>query len=255
MSLPRNPPFEWLVGLRYTQAGRRGRGNRFISFISLISMSGIALGVAALIVVLSVMNGFEKEVRNRMLSVIPHIDVFDVTGALPDFRATVAEVLTNKEVVAAAPYAAGEAMITREDVVRGVVIRGVSPGDEINVSDIASQMKQGSLNSLESGSSRILLGEELARELDVAVGGKINLIAPEGDITSSQALPRMVQFTVSGIFNTGHHEYDSTFAFMHLDDAMTLFKLPGPSGLRLKLADMQRAPAVAQKLARTVTSD
>jgi lipoprotein-releasing system permease protein len=255
MSALKNLPFEWLIGLRYTRAGKRGGRNTFISFISLISMAGIALGVAALIIVLSVMNGFEKEVRNRMLSVVPHIEIFNAWGALPDYRATAAEALRNKEVVAATPYVAGEAMITREDTVRGVMIRGVSPQEEAKVSPIATQVKQGRFDELTADSFNIVLGVELAHDLGATVGGKVNLIASEGNVASGQALPHVVQMTVAGIFDTGHHEYDSTLAFVHIDDAMKLFKLAGPSGLQLKVADMQRAPQVAASLSRTLSGD
>ena len=140
----KNFPFEWLVGVRYTRAGKRSGRNSFISFISLISMAGIALGVAALIVVLSVMNGFQKDVRDRMLSVLSHIEVFDAGGALPNWELTAREALLDKEVRGTAPYVAAQAMMTRDDTVRGVIIRGVLPEREPQVSDVASQVKKAS---------------------------------------------------------------------------------------------------------------
>ena len=255
MSLIKNLPFEWLVGLRYTRAGKRSARNSFISFISLISMAGIALGVAALIVVLSVMNGFQKEVRDRMLSVLAHIEVFDATGAMPDWQQTAREAFMDKEVRGAAPYVAGQAMITRDDTVRGVVVRGVLPSEEPKVSDVAGQMKEGSFNDLRPGEFNIVLGIELARSMRVGVGDKITLIAPQGQVTPAGVIPRLKQFTVAGIFEAGHYEFDSSLAFMHMEDAEKMFRLSAPSGLRLRIADMQRAPQVAQDLSRILTGD
>jgi lipoprotein-releasing system permease protein len=255
LSIIKNLPFEWLVGMRYTRAGKRGARNSFISFISLISMAGIALGVAALIVVLSVMNGFQKEVRDRMLSVLSHIEVFDGSGSMPDWKATAAEAFHHKEVRGAAPYVAGQAMMTRDDTVRGVVVRGVLPQEEPKVSDVASQVREGSFNDLRSGEFNIVLGKELARGLHVRVGDKVTMIAPQGQVTPAGVLPRLKQFTVAGIFEAGHNEYDSSLAFIHIDDAMKMFKLEAPSGLRLRIEDMQRAPQVAQELSRILTGN
>jgi lipoprotein-releasing system permease protein len=255
LSIVKNLPFEWLVGLRYTRAGRRSGRNSFISFISLISMAGIALGVAALIVVLSVMNGFQKEVRDRMLSVLSHIEVFDAGGGLTDWRASAKEAFLNKEVIGAAPYVEAQAMMTRDDTVRGVAIRGVLPEEEPKVSDVASQVRRGSFNDLRPGEFNIVLGGELARGMRVQVGDKVTLIAPQGQVTPAGVIPRLKQFNVVGIFDSGHFEYDSALAFMHIDDAEKMFRLGAPSGLRLKIADMQRAPQVAMELSRTLTGD
>ena len=255
MSLFKNLPFEWLVGLRYTRAGKRSARNSFISFISLISMAGIALGVAALIVVLSVMNGFQKEVRDRMLSVLAHIEVSDANGALPDWQQTAKEAFLDKDVKGAAPYVAGQAMMTRDDTVRGVVVRGVLPEEEPKVSDVAGQIKQGSFNDLRAGEFNIVLGLELARSMRARVGDKVTLIAPQGQVTPAGVIPRLKQFTVVAIFEAGHFEFDSSLAFMHLNDAQTMFRLAAPSGLRLRIADMQTAPQVAQDLSRILTGD
>ena len=255
MSLFKSLPFEWLVGLRYTRAGKRSARNSFISFISLISMAGIALGVAALIVVLSVMNGFQKEVRDRMLSVLAHIEVSDANGALPDWQQTAREAFMDKDVKGAAPYVAGQAMMTRDDTVRGVVVRGVLPSEEPKVSDVASQIKQGSFNDLRAGEFNIVLGLELARAMQARVGDKVTLIAPQGQVTPAGVIPRLKQFTVVGIFEAGHFEFDSSLAFMHIDDAEKMFKLSAPSGLRLRIANMQEAPQVAQDLSRILTGD
>jgi len=255
LSMVKNLPFEWLVGLRYTRASRRSGRNSFISFISLISMAGIALGVAALIVVLSVMNGFQKEVRDRMLSVLSHIEIYDVSGFMPNWQETAREAFQDKEVKGAAPYVAGQAMITRDDTVRGVVIRGVLPQEEPKVSEVASQMKRGSFTDLRPGEFNIVLGSELARALHVLVGDRITLIAPQGQVTPAGVIPRLKQFRVAGIFEAGHYEFDSTLAFIHMEDAEKLFKLDAPSGLRLRIADMQRAPQVAADLSHMLSGD
>ena len=255
MSLMKNFPFEWLVGVRYTRAGKRSGRNSFISFISLISMAGIALGVAALIVVLSVMNGFQKDVRDRMLSVLSHIEVFDAGGALPNWELTAKEAMLDKEVRGTAPYVAAQAMMTRDDTVRGVIVRGVLPEREPQVSDVASQVREGKFSDLRPGEFNIVLGGELARGMHVGIGEKVTMIAPQGQVTPAGVIPRLKQFTVVGIFEAGHFEYDSTLAFIHIDDAMKMFKLAAPSGLRLKVADMQRAPQVATDLSRLLTGD
>ncbi|WP_454710534.1 lipoprotein-releasing ABC transporter permease subunit [Cupriavidus nantongensis] len=247
-------PYEWQIGWRYTRASKRASRNTFISFISMISMLGIALGVAALIVVLSVMNGFQKEVRDRMLSVLAHIEVVG-PSALPDWQQTAAEALQNKEVVGAAPYVAAQAMLTRDDAVRGVLLRGVEPSQEPKVSEIASQFRAGSMAALTPGSFGIALGNELANAMGVQVGDKITLLAPQGTITPAGVLPRLKQFTVVGVFSSGHFEFDSALALVNLKDAETLFRLSGPTGVRLKLQDMQRAPQVAQELAGTLSGE
>jgi lipoprotein-releasing system permease protein len=255
LSIIKNLPFEWLVGMRYTRAGKRNGRNSFISFISLISMAGIALGVAALIVVLSVMNGFQKEVRDRMLSVLSHIEIFDASGSMPDWQVTAREAFLNKEVKGAAPYVAAQAMMMRDDTVRGVMVRGVLPQQEPKVSDVASQVREGSFDDLRSGEFNIVLGKELARGLHVIVGDKVTMIAPQGQVTPAGVLPRLKQFNVVGIFEAGHNEYDSTLAFIHIDDAMRMFKLDAPSGLRLRIEDMQRAPQVARDLSKVLTGN
>ncbi|MDB5763922.1 MAG: lolC [Herminiimonas sp.] len=255
MSIIKNLPFEWLVGLRYTRAGRRSGRNSFISFISLISMAGIALGVAALIVVLSVMNGFQKEVRDRMLSVLSHIEVFEASGTMPNWQATAKEAFMDKEVKGAAPYVEAQAMMTRDETVRGVIIRGILPQEEPKVSDVASQVRRGSLNDLRAGEFNIVLGSELARGMHAMIGDKVTLIAPQGQVTPAGVIPRLKQFNVVGIFEAGHYEYDSSLAFIHIDDAEKMFKMNAPSGLRLRIVDMQRAPEVALDLSRILTGD
>jgi lipoprotein-releasing system permease protein len=251
----KNLPFEWLVGMRYTRAGKRNGRNSFISFISLISMAGIALGVAALIVVLSVMNGFQKEVRDRMLSVLSHIEVYDAGGAMPDWQATAREAMRNKEVKGAAPYVASQGMLTREGAMRGVVVRGILPQEEPKVSDVSRQIREGSFDSLKAGDYNVILGRDLARGLNAQVGDKVMLWAAEGQVTPAGVLPRNRMFTVGAIFEAGHNEYDSGLAFIHVEDAMRMYRLEAPSGLRLRIADMQRAPEVAMELSRTLSGN
>jgi lipoprotein-releasing system permease protein len=255
LSLFRNLPFEWTIGLRYTRAGRRSARNSFISFISLISMAGIALGVAALIVVLSVMNGFQKEVRDRMLSVLSHVEIFDGSGSVSDWPTLAAQVMKNPEVKGAAPFADGQAMVSRNDTVRGVMVRGILPSEEPKVSAVAAQVVRGSLTDLQPGEFNIVIGSEMARGFGLRIGDKLTLIAPQGQVTPAGVLPRLKQFNVVGVFSAGHYEFDSTLVFIHLEDAERLFRLAGPSGLRLKVADMQRAPEVAAELGATLKGD
>jgi lipoprotein-releasing system permease protein len=245
-----NWPYELQIGWRYTRAGRVGRRNGFISFISGVSMLGIALGVAALIIVLSVMNGFQKEVRDRMLSVVAHIEIYDNFGAaLPDWRATAAKARENPQVIGAAPFIAAQALIARGEDMRGTVVRGISPNDEATVTDVAARLKDGALAKLQPGGFGIVLGIELARNLGVKPGDPITIVAPGGQVTPAGVLPRLKQFTVVGTFEAGHYEYDSGLALIHLDDAARLFRLDGPSGVQLRLKDVHEARAVAFQLA------
>ena len=254
-----NLPYEWVIGLRYTRAGKRSSRNSFISFISLISVAGIALGVAALIVVLSVMNGFEKEVTARMLSVLAHIEIFDARGSMPDWQAAAREAARNPQVRGAAPFAETEAMLVRDDTMKPALIRGVLPAMEPQVSDVARQMREGSLAALRAGSSNIVLGSALARALGVRMGERITVLtavpAAPGQGGVAGMLPRPHAFTVAGVFEAGHYQFDSTLAFVHLDDAERLQGSAAPAGLRLRLADMDAAPRVALELKRSMTGE
>ena len=244
-----NWPYEWQIGWRYTRAGRAGRRNGFISFISFVSMLGIALGVAALIIVLSVMNGFQKEVTDRMLSVVAHIELIDAQGnALPDWRATADQARRNPAVVAAAPFIAMQSLIARGDEMRGAVVRGILPTDEATITPLAAQLKDGVLAQLQPGAWNIVLGIELARTLRVVTGDTVTLVAPGGQVTPAGTVPRLKSFNVVGTFEAGHFEYDSGLALIHLDDAAKLYRLDGASGVQLKLADLHQARAVAQQL-------
>jgi lipoprotein-releasing system permease protein len=250
-----NWPYELQIGWRYTRAGRTGRRNGFISFISGVSMLGIGLGVAALIIVLSVMNGFQKEVRDRMLSVVAHIEVLDSQGAaLPDWQATVAQARQNPQVVGAAPFVAAQALIARGDEMRGAVVRGISPNEEATVTDLAAQLKDSTLAKLVPGQWGIVLGSELARQLGVRVGDNVTIIAPGGQVTPAGVVPRLKQVSVVGTFDSGHYEYDSTLALIHLEDAQRLFRVEGPTGVQLRLKDLHEAPSVGYQLSAAMGS-
>jgi lipoprotein-releasing system permease protein len=240
-------PYELAVGLRYTRA-RKGSGrNSFISFISLISMAGIALGVAALIVVLSVMNGFQQELRNRILSVASHIEIRGVPQ-LMDWPRVADISKQDAHVIAAAPYVLGQAMVTAGDGNRGAIVRGIDPAREDGVADIGRHMKSGSLDALRPGEFGIVLGADMARGLGVYPGDSVVVITPQGTMTPAGTLPRVRSFKVVGVFEVGMFEYDSGLALIHIEDAQKLYRLDGVSGVRLKLDDMFAAPAVARNL-------
>jgi len=243
-----NRPFEWIVGLRYTRAGKRANRNGFISFISAISLAGIALGVAAVIIVLSIMNGFQKDVTGRMLSVLAHIEIFEKGVAMSDWREQAALALRNPEVRGAAPYVQSQAMLVRDRAMRPAAVRGVLPEEEGKVSDVAAQVKRGSLASLTPGSFNIVLGDGLAQMLGVDVGDKVTMALAQGQVTPAGVLPRMRSFRVSGLLESGHPEFDAAFAFIHIEDAQRMERLTGPTGLRLRIADVRRAPEVAEAL-------
>jgi lipoprotein-releasing system permease protein len=218
-------------------------------------MAGIALGVAALIVVLSVMNGFQKEVRDRMLSVLPHIEVLDISGALSDWQATALEVEKNKAVLGTAPYVDAQAMIINDGVMRGVILRGILPEQEPKVSVVASKVKAGALTDLREGEFNIILGIELARAMHVSIGDKVTLAAPESQLTPAGMVPRLKGFTVVAVFEAGHYEFDSGMAFIHIADAQKFFRQPAPSGLRLRIQDMLKAPQVAYELRNSLSQN
>ncbi|HZX25566.1 MAG TPA: lipoprotein-releasing ABC transporter permease subunit [Telluria sp.] len=243
-----NSSFEWMIGLRYTRAGKRARRNSFISFISAISLAGISLGVGAVIVVLSIMNGFQQDVIGRMLSVLAHIEVFERDGALPDWHAAAAIAMQNPEVRGAAPYVQTQAMLMNGREVRPTVVRGILPAEEHKVSDVARQVRRGSLDALEPGQFNIVLGAGLAQGLGVDVGDRVTMALAQGQVTPAGVLPRVRGFRVVGIVESGHPQFDASFAFVRLEDAQRLERLDGPSGLRLRIADMHRAPEVAEDL-------
>ncbi|WP_253272316.1 lipoprotein-releasing ABC transporter permease subunit [Advenella kashmirensis] len=236
--------------------GRGRKGDRFVSFIAGTSMVGIALGVAALIIVLSVMNGFQVDVRDRMLSVLPHIQLIvpneDPVAVTDDWQKLAKEAQQNPEVEGASAFVAAGGMLARGDVLKGVEIRGVDPANEGKVSELPQQMVNGSLDSLEPGSFHLVIGTNLAQYMGVTVGDTLLLMTPQGSINPSGFSPRMRQFTVSGIFNSGHYEYDSNMAFISVKDAAVLFRDGGAAGVRLKIHDMIRAPEVATQLTNSL---
>jgi lipoprotein-releasing system permease protein len=245
--------YELLVGLRYTRAKRR---NHFISFISLTSMLGIALGVAALIVVLSVMNGFQKEVRARILGVVAHVQITGADNRLADWQAVAALAAEEPAVVAAAPFVNAQGMLMLGGSVRGVVVRGVLPELEQKVAEIGLRMVAGKLESLEPGEFRIVIGAELARALGAKIGDKVTLIAPQGLVTPAGILPRLKQFTVEGVFEVGMFEYDSSLALIHLADAQKLYGMGNDaSGVRLKLKDLFQSREVTRDLFSRLKGD
>ncbi|QDF96709.1 lipoprotein-releasing system transmembrane subunit LolC [Azoarcus sp. DD4] len=242
--------YEFLVGLRYTRSRKRAQGrNRFISFISLVSMLGIALGVAALIVVLSVMNGFQEELRTRILGVASHVVVQGLEGELPSWQQVADEAGRHPSVKAAAPFIQEQGMLSFDEVVRGTLVRGVIPAVEDKVADFGRYMKAGSLDALQAGRFGIVLGRDLAMSLRVHLGDKVTLIAPQGLVTPAAVLPRVKQFEVVGIFEAGMYEYDSGLALVHMADAQALYRMgDGVTGVRLKLDDLFAAPRVAREL-------
>ncbi len=247
-------PYELILGWRYTRASRGTRRNGFISFISGVSMLGISLGVAALIIVLSVMNGFQKEVTNRMLSVISHIELFSPDGAaLPDLALTLKEVRANPQVVGAAPFIGAQGLLGRGEDIKGAIVRGIDPAREPEVTDLAAALKDSTLAKLVPGQFGIVLGGELARSMGVRVGDPVTLIAPSGQVSPAGVVPRLKQMTVVGLFDSGHFEYDSGLAMIHVDDAAKIFRLEGPTGIRLKLKDLHKAREVAGDLGNTLT--
>jgi len=238
-------PLTLFVGLRYLRAKRR---NHFISFISLISMMGIALGVATLITVISVMNGFETELRERILGMISHATIQGFDGEFSAWDDVVNRAGQHPEVIGAAPYIEQETML-RARRTAGALVRGVDPATEPSVSDVAELLVRGSLDDLEPGAWNVLLGAGLAARLSVGIGDSVTVFAPEIRATPAGALPQVRRFTVSGIFEAGVHEYDTALAMIHLNDAQRLFRLQeNVSGVRLKLDDMLRARWVAQEL-------
>ena len=255
LSITMQIPYELALGWRYTRAGRATRRNGFISFISGVSMLGIALGVAALIIVLSVMNGFQKEVRDRMLSVVSHIEIFAPHGAaLVDMPLTLREARQNPNVIGAAPFVAAQALLGRGDDVKGALVRGIDPALEGEVTDLTSDHVQG-LQALVPGSFGVVLGSELARSMGVLPGDLVTVIAPSGQVTPAGVVPRLKQMKVVGTFNSGHYEYDSTLVLMHHIDAEKFFRLEGPTGVRLKLRDLHQAPEVAMQLVHTLSGN
>ncbi|MEO5702554.1 MAG: lipoprotein-releasing ABC transporter permease subunit [Gammaproteobacteria bacterium] len=246
-------PLELCIGLRYTRAKRR---NHFISFISLTSMLGIALGVTALITVLSVMNGFQKEVRDSILGMASHSTITGIEGSLADWQLLVNRLDNYPRVVGIAPYIEGQGMLTNGQSVNGAVIRGIMPKEEPKVSYVGEKMVLGRLDDLKPGGFSIILGRDLAVSLGVSVGDKVTLVTPQANISPAGILPRLKRFTVVGIFHAGNIEYDGMLALLHMQDAAKLFQMPDKvSGVRLKLDDIFAAPEISRRLAESLPSN
>jgi lipoprotein-releasing system permease protein len=238
--------FPLFVGLRYTRARQR---TRFISVISLISVIGIALGMTVLITVLSVFNGFQREVRTRMLSAVAHVQISGLGESLRDWPSVAATAAKHPHVVASAPYVSAQGLLTSGGKVRGTFLRGIDPAQEGKVSEIGAHMRSGTLDDLRSGEYNVALGAPLARALGVVVGDRVVLVAPQGQVTPAGILPRLRQFTVTGIFEVGHYEIDAGLAVVHIEDAQRLYRMDGQvSGVRLKLDDLFLARQVAREL-------
>ena len=243
-------PFELFVGLRYTRAKRR---THFISFISAVSMLGIALGIAALITVMSVMNGFEKEIRGRLLGAGAHIQVMAEEGGLRDWPAVAKTLEANTEVLATAPFVMAQGLLSNGSSVRGVYVRGVVPELEDKVADFSKHMRSGGLSALKPGGFGLVVGVGLARALGLAVGDRVTLIAPQGQVTPAGLMPRLKQFTVVGIFALDHNEFDSGLALARMEDVQVLYRMDDAvSGVRAKIRDVDRAPALAMELGRVM---
>lgn len=244
-------PYELFVGLRYTRAKRK---NHFISFISFTSMVGIALGVWALIVVLSVMNGFQDELRNRILGVASHIEITGFNNRLSDWQSVAKQVTptapqSDSRVLAAAPYVMAQGMLSYGQAVQGSIVRGILPAEEAQVSALATHMKSGRLSDLKAGEFNIILGSDLAMLLGVSVGEKVVLLAPQGQFTPTGVVPRIKQFKVVGVFQIGMYEYDAGLALIHMADAAKLYRMDNQvSGVRLKLNDLFDATAETARL-------
>ena len=239
-------PFEAFIGLRYVRAKRR---NHFISFISMTSMVGVALGVMALITVLSVMNGFEKELTSRILGMAAHASVIGRDKKMDDWRSLADIVRKTPGVTGVAPYYQAEGMLVHGGSVNGTIINGILPAEEPHVSVVNDKMIKGSFNDLVPGNFDMIIGVELANTLGVGVGDKVTLVAPQANVTPAGVLPRLKRFNIVGIFEIGMHEYDSALALVHLDDARVLFRNTGTAGLRIKTNDIYAAPIISRQAA------
>lgn len=242
-------PLSLYIGLRYTAAKRR---NHFISFISLTSMIGLMLGVAVLIIVLSVMNGFDRELKQRILGMVPHATIQGANGPLDDWQRIDELVQNHPRVEAAAPFIQGQGMVTGGGNVRGVMLNGVLPEEEASVSIIEDHFVQGSLDELKSGEFGIIIGRLMANSLRLGIGDRLTVVLPEASVTPAGVLPRLKRFTVKGIFSVGA-ELDGNYALMHMDDAARLMRTDGRAeGIRLLVDDLFAAPSVAHEVARTL---
>lgn len=240
-------PYEWLIGTRYLRSTHR-RG--FVSFVAVVSILGLALGVATLIVVLSVMNGFQREIRGRLLSVTSHATMMGLEGNLPDWQTVRKEVLKQPSVIAAAPYIEEQAMLANGAHIDAATVRGILPEEEKTADGLAQRVTEGSFSDLKAGDYNVILGSALAKDLAVRVGGTVVLIAPDGIATPTGVVPRMRRFSVVGILDSGVYEIDRGTALIHMTDATRLFRMGDRvTGMRLALKDPLRAHATVRNVA------
>ena len=239
-------PLSLFIGFRYTRAKRR---NHFISFITLSSFIGIAIGVWALITVLSVMNGFQSEIRERILGMASHATISSVNGSMKQWQSIDKKIEQQPHVEGSAPYILKEGMLTNASNVHGAVVRGIDPQEEKSVSEVSSHMYRGSYDALNEVKYGIILGRYLARSIGAVVGSKVTMVTPSANVTPAGIMPRLKRFTVVGIFEMGHNQYDANMALIHIRDAQTLFKMKGVvTGIRLKLDDLYNAPKISRQI-------
>ena len=239
-------PLELFVGLRYTRSKHK---NNFISFISLASMLGILFGVLVLITVLSVMNGFEKELRDRILSMVSHVTITETNGSLSDWQTEQQKLISMPDIKGSAPFIQNQVMLSSNGELRGVLLQGILPEEQSNVGDVDKRMLDGDFGDLKPGEYGIALGVELAQQLNVFLGDKVTVVTTQIKVTPAGMIPRSKRFTVTGIYKINMAEYDSSTAFIHMQDASKLFKTrDNVTGIRLKLDDLFKAPQLASKL-------
>jgi len=245
--------YEFFIGMRYTRARRR---SQFVSFVSVVSVVCIAIGMIVLITVLSVMNGFQREIRNRILGVASHLELRGTGGSLTGWQGVAAQAARHEQVVATAPFVNAQGLLTHGSAVRGVLVRGIVPDQEERVADIGRHMRNGRLENLKPGEYGVVLGVDLSRALGAALGDKVVLVAPQGQVTPAGIVPRLRQLTVVGVFEVDHQEFDSSLALVALEDAQKIFRFgDGVSGVRLKLKDLFQSRAVGRELARALGPD
>lgn len=246
-------PYEWTIGTRYLRSTHR---SGFVSFVATMSVLGLALGVAVLIVVLSVINGYESELRTRMLAVTSHATVTGIDGSIPNWPQAAAIARQTAGVNAVVPFIEARGLLANGERIAGTAVRGILPEEEVKAVGLGNALKSGKLADLTPGSWRIFLGSALAAELGVDVGGKVVLMAPEGDATPAGFQPRSKRFTVAGIFESRMYEYDRGLALVHMSDAARLYRMAdGVTGLRLALADPFEAPQLVRVVARAMDED
>ena len=239
--------FEYWIGNRYV---RSRSNNSFVSLISAISMLGIAIAVTVLIVVMSVVNGFERELKDRLLAMTAHASIEGVSGELASYEGLIETAIRNERGSGAAPYVEGQALLVFEKQISGAELRGIDPQQENNVSGISGVMQHGDLDELQSGEFNIVLGVELADALQVGIGDKVTVTLAQGRVTPAGVLPRMKRFTVSGIYRVGMYEFDRRLAFINISDAQKLYRLrDSVSGVRLAVTEIYEAPAIVREVA------